>query len=221
MCSKLCKRGDIGRFKASVGSCNVTDKSCLLEEATITTYDLTGDENWLSDNISIDLDEDTGTDPYFNDWEERIKATLESDGYMASAAHGSPRKNISAHQISKVWKIDRDSAKRKLGVTSQHCKRKVNPDLSRNYPTGDRMLWYKWLKEFFFMDTFFVTQNTSSKKKSRMTTSECDHTCCHLSVTDKGFISVVLMITKKEVPQVMKKFAKEIGALDAITCDAA
>ena len=31
MCSKLCERGEIGRFKASVGSCNVTDKICLLE----------------------------------------------------------------------------------------------------------------------------------------------------------------------------------------------
>ena len=92
MCSKLCKRGDIGRFKASVGSCNVTDKSCLLEEATVTTADLTGDENSLRDYISIDLDEDTGTDPYFNDWEEQTRATLKANGYMASAAHASPRK---------------------------------------------------------------------------------------------------------------------------------
>ena len=68
MCSKLCGQGDIGRFKASVGSCNVTDKSCLLEEATVTTADLTDDENSLSDDSSIDLDEDTGTDPYFGDW---------------------------------------------------------------------------------------------------------------------------------------------------------
>ena len=68
MCSKLCKRGGIGRFKASVGSCNVTDKSGLLEEATVTTADLTDDENSLSDDSIIDLDEDTGTYPYFGDW---------------------------------------------------------------------------------------------------------------------------------------------------------
>ena len=75
----------------------------MLEEATVTTDDLTGDENSLSDYISIDLDEDTGTDPYFNDWEEQNQATLKANGYMASAAHASPRKiylptNLARHQ---------------------------------------------------------------------------------------------------------------------------
>ena len=106
----------------------MTYKSCLLEEATVTTADLTDDENPLSDDSSINLDEDTGTDPYFDDREERIQAPLEADGYMASAAHVSPIKNISADQLSKVWEIYRESAQRKLDVTSQHCKRKVNPD---------------------------------------------------------------------------------------------
>ena len=67
MCSKLCKQGDIGQFKASVGSYNLTDKSCFIEEATVTTADLTDDENLLCDDSSINSDEDTGTDPYFND----------------------------------------------------------------------------------------------------------------------------------------------------------
>ena len=134
MCSKFFKQGDIGRFKALVDSCNVTDKRCLLEEATITTADLTDDKNSLSDDSSIDSDEDTGTDHYFDDWEERIQATLESDWYMASAAHTSLRKNISDDQLSKVWKIDRNSAQRTLDVTSQHCKRKVNPDFQEIIP---------------------------------------------------------------------------------------
>ena len=47
----------------------MTDKICLLEEATVTTADSTGDENLLIDDRIIDLDEDTGTDPYFNNWE--------------------------------------------------------------------------------------------------------------------------------------------------------
>ena len=51
------------------------------------------------------------------------------------------------------------------------------------------------------MDIFFVTQNNSVKKKDRRTTSERGHTCCQLFVTDKGFIYVVLMKSKKEVPQ--------------------
>ena len=105
MCSKLCERGDIGKFKASVGSCNVTDKICLLEEATVTTTDLTGDENLLSDDSSIDSDEDTGTDPYFDDWEERIQATLEADGYMSSAAHASPRKIYLPANLERCGKL--------------------------------------------------------------------------------------------------------------------
>ena len=162
------------------------------------------DENSLSDDISIDSDEDTGSDHFFDDWEERIQATLEADEYMDSATHVSPRKNISANQLSKVWKIDRDSAQKTLYITSQHYKRKVNPALSRNYPTGDRMLRYKRLKEIFFMDTFLLTRNNSGKNKGRRTTSERGHTCCQLFVTDKGFIFVVLMKTKKGVPQAVK-----------------
>ena len=71
------------------------------------------------------------------------------------------------------------------------------------------------------MDTFFVTRNTSGKKKGRRTTSKRGHTCCQLFITDKGFIYVVLMKTKKEDPQAVKQFAKEIGAPDAIIFDAA
>ena len=122
MCSKLWERGDIGRFKSSVGSCNVTDKSCLLEEATFTTADLTDDENSLSGDISIDSDEDTGTDTYFDDWEERIQATLESDGYMDSVAHASPRKlfvptnlascgKLIANQHREHWMLRRSTAR--------------------------------------------------------------------------------------------------------------
>ena len=81
------------------------------------------------------------------------------------------------------------------------------------------MLRYKRLKDFFFMDTFFVTRNTSGKKKGRRTTPERGHTCYQLFVTDKGSIYVVLMKSKKEVPQAVKQFYKEIGAPDAITCD--
>ena len=64
MCSKLCKRGDIGRFKVP----EMLLTNFFLEEATVTTSDLTGDENLLSDDISINSDENTGTDPYFGDW---------------------------------------------------------------------------------------------------------------------------------------------------------
>ena len=61
------------------------------------------------------------------------------------------------------------------------------------------------------MDTFFTT-----KKGGR---SSRGHTCCQLFVTDKGFLYVVPMHRKSEVLQVIKQFAKEIGAPTSIIAD--
>ena len=83
----------------------MTNKSCLHEEATVTTSDLTGDENSLSDDSSIDLDENNGTDPYFDNREERIQAMLEADGYMASAAHTSPIKIYLPTNLARCRKL--------------------------------------------------------------------------------------------------------------------
>ena len=63
------------------------------------------------------------------------------------------------------------------------------------------------------MDTFFATKK--SGKSSR------GNSCCQLFVTDKGFVYVVPMKKWSETLQDVKMFAKEIGAPDAIICDAA
>ena len=42
-----------------------------------------------------------------------------------------------------------------------------------------------------------------------------------LFVTEKGFVEVILMKKQSEVPLALKIFAKEVGAPDAIICDAA
>jgi hypothetical protein len=42
-----------------------------------------------------------------------------------------------------------------------------------------------------------------------------------LFVTDKGFVYVVPMTARSDVSKAIKLFAKEIGAPDAIVCDAA
>ena len=86
-----------------------------------------------------------------------------------------------------------------------------DPTLSRNYGTNDRMLHYKHIQDYFFMDTFFAT-----KKGGR---SSRGHTCCQLFVTDKGFLYVVPMRRKLEALQVIKQIAKEIGAPTSIIAD--
>ena len=61
------------------------------------------------------------------------------------------------------------------------------------------------------MDTFFATKKGGHPTRG--------HTCCQLFVTDKGFLYVVPMQQKSEVLQVIKQFAKEIGAPTSIIAD--
>ena len=89
--------------------------------------------------------------------------------------------------------------------------RPADPTLSKNYGTNDRMLRYKRIKDYFFMDTFFATKKGGKSSRG--------HTCCQLFVTDKGFVYVVPMRRKGDVPLAMKEFAKEIGAPDAFVAD--
>ena len=63
------------------------------------------------------------------------------------------------------------------------------------------------------MDTFFATSKGGTSTRGR--------TCCQLFLTDKGFVHVLPMRKRSEVLQAVKQFAKEIGAPDAIICDAA
>ena len=73
------------------------------------------------------------------------------------------------------------------------------------------MLRYRRINSYFYMDTFFAT-----RKKGK---SSRGNTCCQLFVTDKGFVYVVPMRRKSDVPHAIRQFAKEIGAPDAIVCD--
>ena len=63
------------------------------------------------------------------------------------------------------------------------------------------------------MDTFFATSKVGELLR--------ENTCCQLFISYKGFVFVVPMKRKYEVPLSLKMFAKEIEALDAIICDAA
>ncbi len=63
------------------------------------------------------------------------------------------------------------------------------------------------------MDTFFATSEAGvSSRKNK---------CIQLFVTDKGFVYVVPSTRQGDLPKAIKAFAKEIGAPDAIICDAA
>jgi hypothetical protein len=196
MCSLLSERGDVGRFKSSIGSTNIAKDKNLQDDATETS-----------------TDEDSNASLASNNLEDDCAYKVDLDEFMASATHARPRKNTTAEHLSKVWCIDLERAKLTLDITTQNCGRVDNQDLSRNYGTNNKMLRYKRIQEYFFMDTFFATKKAGKSSRG--------HACCQLFVTNKGFVYVVPMKMKGEVLQAVQQFAKEVGAPDAIICDLA
>jgi hypothetical protein len=198
---RLKARSDLGKFKASIGSTNATSSEFLVDDDDSATEDPTDSESEDDEQVLDDL------------FDRVTKGDLDLDEIMVSAAHAGKSKGIDAAHLSKIWKIDLKAAERTLDVTTQNSKRTDDPTLSRNYGTNDRMLRYKRIDEYFFMDTFFATKKAGKSSRS--------NTCCQLFVTDKGYVYVVPMKSKIEVLQAVKQFAKEIGAPDAIICDMA
>jgi hypothetical protein len=188
----LCKRAEEGGFKMSIGSTYASDSTLL----TVASEDKRPDDQ---SEESKEAEEDQ-----WDDMEDAI------DSVMASAT-ASFASGVSPEHLSKVWRISHEDAKRTLDITSHLSKRPTNPELSRNYGTNDRMLRYKRIKDYFYMDTYFATKKGGKSSRG--------HTCCQLFVTDKGFVYVVPVKRKGEVLLAMKQFAKEIGAPDAFVAD--
>ena len=157
--------------------------------------------------VSDSEDESVSEEEPEDDWDVLEEGL---DEYM-SAAVSSLSSGVTPEHLAKVWRISQEDARRTIENTSQFMVRPTDPTLSRNYGTNDRMLRYKRIHQHFFMDTFFA-----SKKRGK---SSRGHTCCQLFVTDKGFVYVVPMLRKGDVPLAMKQFAKEIGAPDAFVAD--
>jgi hypothetical protein len=197
---RLTEKADLGRFKASIGSTNAS-KGKYLVETVNDDDDKSSTDDAMSASDSVE-EEDLG-----ELFERATQGKIDLDEIMVSAANAGKPKGVAPKHLSQIWKIALKTAERTLEVVSQRSKRTDDPKLSRNYGTNDRMLRYKRISEYFFMDTFFAT--VKAGKSSR------GHTCCQLFVTDKGFVYVVPMKSKGEVLQAVKQFAKEIGAPDA------
>ena len=139
------------------------------------------------------LESQNDEETYGEIFDKSISGQLDLDAIMVSASVASWYKKLDPNVLSKLWKIDINDAKRTLEVTSQQNLRKDNPKLACNYGTNDRMLRYKRIDDYFFMDTLFATKK--SKKSSR------GQTCYQLFVTDRGFVFVVPMKKESEVLQ--------------------
>ena len=197
-------------FKVSIGATMAQNGPYVFKEVP----DLMerGDDSSISDSEDGD-DLDDASSSGSNDGDQVFIGEIDLDDIMASAAHARPRRTVDAEHLSKIWRIDLETAKRTLDVTSQNATRAPDASLSRNYATNDKMLRYTRIKEYFFMDTFFATKKAGKSSRG--------NSCCQLFVTDKGYVYVVPMKSKSEVLQAVKQFAKEIGAPEALICDAA
>ena len=185
-------RNEHGQFAMDIGATSIFDQIYLDDDDSQDTSD--------DDDTSMDDPMDNSEDDF--DPMELDDDTNEVllDNLMASTAQAGKSRQVDPKHLSKIWRISHDDAQRTIDVTTQISIRKDDPVLSRNYSTNNRILRYKRIKDFFFIDTFFGT-----KKGGR---SSRGHTCCHLFVTDKGFINVVPMKRKSEVLLAINQFAK-------------
>jgi hypothetical protein len=131
----------------------------------------------------------------------------------SAVASGTTRfaSGVSPEHVSYIWRIFHEDAERTLDNTAHLLQRTTRPELSRHYGTNDTMLRYKRIRVYFCMDTFFATKMGGRSSRG--------HTCCQSFATDKGFVYVVPMKRKWEVPLAMKHFPKEIDASDAFVAD--
>ena len=140
-------------------------------------------------------------DDIFNETDDLI--------FESSAAHVDTPKGVTASQLSKVWCISEEDAKRTLDVTTQLNKQDADASLARRFGTNDRMLRYRRINSLFYTDTFYSKKVVSKRGYSMM----------QLFVSDKGFVKVYGMKSEREFPDALKLFCKEVGAPTAIVVD--
>ena len=217
---RLRQRRDLGMLKASLGSMDAPDEQFLLHETGITDSDTNLDDDSY-DNLDDDALADVlGDASVFQELVDRTlergennTAEMEIDDLFVSSASANPSRGVEAKHLAKIWRIDLEKAEKTIELTTQRLSRSEGDRLSRNYGTSDRMLRFKRILTYFFMDTFYATKEKGKSSRG--------HTCCQLFVTDKGFVYVVPMRSKSEVLNAVKQFAREVGAPEAIISDAA
>ena len=96
------------------------------------------------------------------------------------------KNKIDSNHLSKIWRIDKERARRTLRITEQLLKQESEGAMDRNFGTNDRLLRYKQIDTHFFTDTFYVGEKMKSARGFK---------CVQLFVSDKGFIYVVPMVS--------------------------
>ena len=114
------------------------------------------------------------------------------------AVYAEQPKGVKPVDLAKVWRINVETARRPIDITTQLKQQETDGNLSRNLSTNDRVLRYRRINSHFFPDTLFVTKQAKSTRVN---------TCMQLLVSDKGFVYVVPMRLKGGLPSALKLFA--------------
>ena len=80
---------------------------------------------------------------------------------------------------------------------------------AHNYSSNNRILRYKWIDCYFFVDTFYIRKKKSLK-------SARSNTCYQLFVMDKGYLYVILIRKESEVLLAIKLFTKDLRVLEVM-----
>lgn len=131
--------------------------------------------------------------------------------FVVGAAHHDKPKGITPERLAKVFKIDQSIARRTLQATHQRVKRVQDATLDRSFSNNDRVLRYRHIDTHFFTDTMFASKKIGPSFRG--------NTCMQVFVTDKGYLKVIPMRTKSQVPQSYKLFFKHVGVPQALICD--
>mmetsp|Transcript_26699 Transcript_26699/g.37842 ORF Transcript_26699/g.37842 Transcript_26699/m.37842 type:complete len:775 (+) Transcript_26699:4067-6391(+) len=214
--ARMEERARLGRYQMSIGATNARYELGLVSDDESDSGDGTTYEPCECSEDNCEGDDQDTTSSAQEALKEIDEDELDIESFMMSAASADNPRGVKPDHLSKIWRISHDEAKATLEATSQRSIRKENPKLARNYGTNDRMLRYRRINDYFFMDTFFATMRRKNKVYG---TSTRGNTCCQVFVTDKNFVYVVPMKSKRDIPKALKQFAKEVGAPDAIICD--
>ena len=151
-------RNEHGQFAMNIGATSIFDQIYVDDDDSQDTSD--NDDTSMND--PMDNSEDDFDPMELAD--DTNKALL--DNLMASTAQAGKSRGVDPQHLSMIWRISHDDAQRTIDVTTQMSIQKDDPVLSRNYYTNHRMLRYKRIKDFFFMDTFFPTKKGGQSSRA-------------------------------------------------------
>ena len=161
----------LGKFQITVGSTTATNGKYIVDDNNISVSSSNNTNYYDNDEDEFIIDS-----VYY----KLVNKAFDLDSIMVNTVYGEPNQGVKASHLSKIWRIDENIAKHTLDITTQRSVRKYKPKLSHTYGTTDRMLRYKHLKEYFYMDTLFATSKSKNSSRS--------HTYAQVFVADNFFI---------------------------------